>query len=117
MAASKWLAGMGTVVLAAALVAGQQQQSATQPAPRRQTRSRLTRPWSQIKDLTDDEKTKILEFHRKGLDERAASLAKEREEIFALLTDEQKKEVAAIEAQPPQRATSRRGSTTRPAGQ
>ena len=64
MAASKWLVGIGAVVLGAALVTGQQQQQQQQQnttTPQRQTRARLTSPWTQIKDLSDDTKSKIIE--------------------------------------------------------
>jgi hypothetical protein len=120
MATSKWLAGLSVIVLGAALVTGQQQQSTTQPAQqtqRRASRGRLTQPWTAIKDLSDDVKAKIIAIHRKTLDERAALDARERDDIFALLNDEQKKEVNGYEAQNGRRGAGRRGAATRPAGQ
>ncbi|HEY8749370.1 MAG TPA: hypothetical protein VIM11_15405 [Tepidisphaeraceae bacterium] len=119
MAASKWLVGIGAVVLGAALVTGQQQQQQQQQnttTPQRQTRARLTSPWTQIKDLSDDTKSKIIELRRKSVEERAVISAKERSDIMALLSDAQKKEVTDYEAQNPRRGGRRGAATTRPAG-
>src|SRR5690242_10681370 len=113
MAKSKWVSGIGALILGAAMVAGQQQQATTRPARARQSR-RLVQPWSQIKDLNEDVKTKIIDIHRKSVEERAAITAKERQDIMALLSDDQKKQVNDYEVQ---RARTRRAATTRPAGQ
>jgi len=114
MQKSKWVSGIGALILGAAMVAGQQQrQATTQPARARQSR-RLVQPWTQIKDLNEDVKTKIIDIHRKSVEERAAITAKERQDIMALLTDDQKKQVNDYEVQ---RARTRRAATTRPAGQ
>jgi hypothetical protein len=118
---SKLVVGLGALALGTALVAAQQNAgsaqnnstSAQQAAPQRQSSSRLTQPWSRLSDLSDDAKGKIIEIHRKSVAEVNAIRAKEREDIMALLSDAQKKQVAEIEAQGRQRA--RRGSTTRPA--
>jgi apolipoprotein N-acyltransferase len=116
MVKSRWLTGVCVLVFGAALVAAQQQ--ATQPAQGRPRASRrLVQPWSQIKDLNEDVKTKIIEIHRKSVEERAAISAKEKQDIMALLTDDQKKQVNEYEAQAGQRARARRGAATRPAGQ
>jgi hypothetical protein len=109
MSRSRWFTGVGVLFLAAALVAAQQQ--ATQPARARQSR-RLVQPWSQINDLNEDVKSKIIEIHRKAVEERAAITAKERQDIMALLTDDQKKQVNDYEVR---RARTRRNATTRPA--
>jgi Spy/CpxP family protein refolding chaperone len=109
------------LVLGAALVAAQQQSSSSgqsssgssqqQTTTPRRGSNRLTRPWSQLTDLSNDVKAKIIAIHRKSVDEMNAIRAKEREDVLALLTETQKKEVADIEAQ----NRTRRGSTTRPA--
>ena len=118
---SRWMPVVGAVVLGTALAVAQQQQSnsgaaqsnsnaSQQPAPRRSPR--LTRPWNQLTDLSDDLKGKIIGIHSKANAEVNAIRTKEHEEILALLSDPQKKEVADIEAQ--DRTRNRRGSTTRP---
>ena len=112
MARSKWVTGIGALVLGATLVAAQQQQATTQPARARQSR-RLVQPWSQIKDLNEDTRSKIIDIHRKAVEERAAISARERQDIMALLTDDQKKQVNDLEVQ---RARTRSNATTRPAG-
>ena len=108
----KSLVGLGALVLGAAIVAAQQQQATTQPAQARPRQSRrLVQPWSQINNLSDDVKSKIIDIHRKSVEERAAITAKERQDIMALLTDDQKKQVNDFEVQ---RSRSR-AATTRPA--
>jgi hypothetical protein len=122
---SKWIVGLSAVVLGGALVAAQQQQSSSgssqnnsgsaqqqTTAPRRGS-NRLTQPWSQLSDLSDDAKAKIIAIHRKSVEDVNAIRAKEREDILVLLTDAQKKQLVDIEAQGRAR---RRSSTTRPAG-
>ena len=120
MLRSKWIVGLGAVVLGGALAVAQQQStsgagqssstaSQQQTTPRRGS-NRLTRPWSQLSDLGDDVKTKIIAIHRKSVEDVAAIRAKEREDILSLLTESQKKEVVDLEAQ----GRGRR-STTRPA--
>ena len=115
MGKSKWATAICAILLGAAMVTAQQQ-ATTQPA--RQSRSRqsrrLVQPWSQIKDLNDDVKSKIIDIHRKAVEERAAITAKERQDIMALLTDDQKKQVNDFEVQ---RSRTGRAATTRPAGQ
>jgi hypothetical protein len=119
---SKWIAGLGAVVLGAALVGAQQSSSSSgqgssssaqqqQTTTPRRGSNRLTRPWSQLSDLSDDVKTKIITIHRKSVEDVAAIRAKEHEDIVALLSEPQKKQLADVEAQ----GRTRRGSTTRPA--
>jgi hypothetical protein len=101
---------MGSALLAA--------DSSTPTAAPSRGRARLTKPWNQLKDLTDDEKAKILEIHQKAVDEVKAIDAKEHEDILAVLTDDQKKEIATIEEKDKeaQRASrSKKGATTQPA--
>jgi hypothetical protein len=119
----KWIAGLGAVVLGAALVGAQQQSSSSsgqstsnsaqqqQTTTPRRSSNRITRPWSQLSDLSDDVKTKIIAIHRKSLDDVAAIRAKEHEDIVALLSEAQKKQLVDVEAQ----GRTRRGATTRPA--
>ena len=71
-------------------------------------------PWNQIKDLNEDMKTKISEIHRKAVEKRAAITARERQNIMALLSDDQKKQVNDFEIQ---RDRTRNNPATRPAGQ
>ena len=116
MLASKWLVGVGAAVLVAGtLVTAEQQQqraAATQPAQTR--RQRLTQPWSQVKDLTDDQKTRIVDILGKAAEQVRSINAKRDADIMALLTDDQKKQADELQAQ--RRGRARRGAATRPAG-
>lgn len=119
MLGSKWLAGVGAAVLVAGtLVTAEQQQqqqaaAAVQQAPQR--RQRLTQPWSQLKDLTDDQKTKIVDILGKAAEQVRAINAKRDADITALLSEDQKKQAAELQAQRRGRA-GRGGAATRPAG-
>jgi Spy/CpxP family protein refolding chaperone len=55
--------------------------------------ARLTKPWSEISSLTDDQKTKIEEIHGQALEQEKEIRAKEQSQIEALLTDAQKAEL------------------------
>ena len=55
---------------------------------------RLVKPWSDLKDLTSEQTDKLKEIHAKYLAEMSEIRAKEKEECMAVLTDDQKKELA-----------------------
>jgi hypothetical protein len=59
---------------------------ATRPA-------RLVKPWSELKDLSEVQITKIKGFHEKALEETRVIEAKEKADCMAVLTDAQKKEL------------------------
>jgi Spy/CpxP family protein refolding chaperone len=59
--------------------------------------ARLTKPWSQLSSLSDDQKTQIRQIHRKSVDEVKAIEARERDDIMALLSDEQRAELKGFE--------------------
>ncbi|HSU67624.1 MAG TPA: hypothetical protein VLJ39_12185 [Tepidisphaeraceae bacterium] len=75
-------------------------------------KGRLTKPWNELKDLTEDEKTKILAIHQKAIDEIHDIEAKEHADILASLTEPQRKEVAEIEAK--DKAAAHKKATTQP---
>jgi Spy/CpxP family protein refolding chaperone len=86
--------------------------------PARAGHGRLTKPWNELKDLTEDEKKQILAIHQKALDEVKDILAKEHTTILAVLTDDQRKEVTEIIAHDKTAAKERTAHkpTTRPSG-
>ena len=51
--------------------------------------AKVTKPWSLIASLSEDQKDKIRTIHRKALDEVNAIEAKEKQDIMALLSDAQ----------------------------
>jgi len=57
----------------------------------------VTKPWSEVSSLTDEQKEKIHDIHSKFLEDRRALEKKEHDDVMALLTDQQKKEVADVE--------------------
>jgi Spy/CpxP family protein refolding chaperone len=74
--------------------------------------ARLTKPWSGLTSLTEDQSAKIREIHRKAIDEINAIEEREKSEIMALLTDAQKSELKTLaEAD----AASRKAATKKPA--
>lgn len=54
---------------------------------------KLTKPWSLLKSLTDEQKAKILEIHAKYVAERKKLDEAEKADVMGVLTDEQKKEL------------------------
>ena len=57
---------------------------------------RLVQPWSKMESLTDEQKVKIAEIHKKAVADKKQIEEREREDIMALLNDEQKSEVTAM---------------------
>lgn len=116
MSVRKGLLGSGAVLLmSVALFAAPGDSSSNErPATARRTRAGLTKPWNELKDLTDDEKTKIIEIHRKAVEQVHEIEAKERTDIMALLSDQQKTELTAIEAKDRESARERRRPATQP---
>jgi hypothetical protein len=57
---------------------------------------KLTKPWSDLSSLTDEQKSKIEGIHKKTLAETSVLDKKEKEDIMAVLTDEQKTELKEI---------------------
>ncbi len=58
---------------------------------------KLVMPWREINSLSDAQKQQIHDIHKKTSEEKKKLEAKEREEIMALLSDEQKAEAKKIE--------------------
>lgn len=58
---------------------------------------KLVKPWSQITSLREEQKQKISAIHRKALDEIKVIEAKEKQDILAVLSDEQKAELKAAQ--------------------
>lgn len=68
------------------------------PMPKNDTKElkgvRLIKPYSDLKDLTAEQTTKLKEIHKKFSEQIKALEAQQREEMATILTDVQKKEVA-----------------------
>jgi Spy/CpxP family protein refolding chaperone len=59
---------------------------------------RIVKPWSEMTSLSDDQKSKIADIHKKSLEEKKAIDQKEHESIMALLNDDQKAEAEKLTA-------------------
>jgi hypothetical protein len=57
--------------------------------------AKLTKPWSQLTTLSEDQSSKIRDIHAKALAETKAIEEKEHADILALLTDAQKSELSS----------------------
>ena len=60
-------------------------------------RAKIVKPYSDLGDLTDDQKAKIENAHATYLEGEKLLLAKERADIEAILTDDQKTQLKTIE--------------------
>jgi Spy/CpxP family protein refolding chaperone len=87
----------------------------TQPAEHHARARKMVKPWSELTDLTDDQKTKILDLHADSNKEIKAIQTKEKEDILALLTDDQKKEITEIEDKDKHKAADTAAPETQPA--
>lgn len=97
---SKWLAvGALLATGGTALIAADA--PATPPAPTTRPMGRtpkVDKPYSELSDLTDDQKAQIIEIEQKANKQLDEIRHQERADIMALLSDDQKKELAADEA-------------------
>src|SRR5688572_32180514 len=57
---------------------------------------KLVKPWSSISSLTDEQKAKLDQIHKKALADINAIKAKEKEDSLAVLDDKQREEVMAL---------------------
>ena len=90
--------------------------------PARKRPSRLIKPYSELDDLSPQQEAGIKSIHAQILDRKAELDRAERQQIMALLSDEQKDKVAAMEADADQKikersaAARQRAATRKSAG-
>jgi Spy/CpxP family protein refolding chaperone len=114
---SKWLA-IGALLATGGTALIAEDAPTTAPATRPAHPAKLTKPWSELSDLSDDQKTQIIAIHQKANQEMDAIREKERADILALLTDDQKTELAEDEAKAREAAAAKKHhteATTKPA--
>ena len=58
---------------------------------------KLTKPWKDMSSLTEDQKQKINAIHRKAVEEVKAIEQREKSDIMALLSDQQKAELTSMQ--------------------
>lgn len=59
----------------------------------------LTKPWSQLADLTEDQKSQLIQIHRAARAQIQQILAQERRDSLAILTQKQLDQLRDIEDQ------------------
>ena len=97
-------------VMLLAAVAFVQAQDAAGDKAKKPRPGRLTMPWNKISSLSDEQKTKIREIHGKAVAEIRAIEERERDEVMALLNDEQKAEAQKLlDEQKKPRASAKEG--------
>ena len=94
--------GLLAIACAGLLVSGSVLLAADEEAPANQATAahhtaKLTKPWSELTSLTDDQKAKIEQIHADALEQEKEARAKETSAIEAVLTDAQKAELKAME--------------------
>lgn len=94
------LAGLALVAPVAAVRAEDPMTPPTeQPKPKEKDKDKkpaspkLTKPWSLLKSLSDEQKARIAEIHAKYVAERKKLDEAEKADVMGILTDEQKKEL------------------------
>ena len=86
--AAAFLFGIGVAAIA--------QDATTNPSPEEPkptSHVKIPAPYNLLSDLSDDQQSKIKDIHSEILDEQKALRQKEKDEIAAVLTDDQKKEI------------------------
>ena len=125
-----------TCVIGGSLFLHAQETPTTQPSsemPTRHSRIRVPKPYSELPDLSQDQKDRIEQIHADMLEQLRKLQAQEKEQIDALLTDDQKKELQDMADKNTEQEKSRRlksrietdqqkldqmnGATTNPSGQ
>jgi Spy/CpxP family protein refolding chaperone len=96
MLRSKWMPLVAAALLSGSVLVFAADTPATPPAEHKA--AKLVKPWSELSDLTDDQRSKIAEIHAKALADVKAIHEKEQQDILALLTAEQKHQAAELEA-------------------
>ena len=81
---------------AAQTAAGSEKPAKSQAAKGQPKASRLTKPWKDMSSLSDEQKQKIADIHRKAVQDKNVSEEREEADIMALLNDQQKSELKAM---------------------
>jgi hypothetical protein len=100
---------LGLALVASSVVVAQDERSkGTQQPDRPISRAKLVKPWSDLRTLSDDQKHQIVQIHATALDEMRRVREKEQTDIMALMTDENKAELAELKAKERADAKARR---------
>ena len=91
------------------------EEKATAAKPKKAKAVRLTKPWSDMTSLTDQQKGQIAEIHRKAVEEKKQVEQREEAAILAVLNDAQRTEVEALKAKSTTERKMKRPATAEPA--
>jgi Spy/CpxP family protein refolding chaperone len=97
------IAAAALIALSAATFAAEGDKPATPAAGNAASKSdvkgvRLIKPYSDLRDLTPEQTTRLKEIHKKYSDEIKELEARQKEEMTAILTEAQKKELGDMPA-------------------
>jgi Spy/CpxP family protein refolding chaperone len=95
MLRSKWTPLAAAALLSGSVLVFAADTPATPPAEHKTTK--LVKPWSELSDLTDEQRSKIADLHAKANEEVNAIRSKEKQDILELLTADQKHQAAELE--------------------
>ena len=106
---SRWITSFAVLCVMLALTLALRADNAAAPAADKQEAKeakaeareakkevRLTQPWRRLSNLSEDQRVKIAEIHKKAIADIKEIEAREREEIMALLSEEQKTELKTL---------------------
>ena len=92
----RWTLGIACAVLMSAMLVAHAQDKKEEGEKKPAKQAKLTAPWTKLSGLSDEQKEKIRDIHGKANAEVKSIRDKEEADIMALLTDDQKKELAAL---------------------
>ena len=100
MVLGKWVLGSAVLLMTGSLLvaADDPAMPTTQPVEKKHTMKKLPEPWSMLKSLTPEETTQIEKIHSDAVAQGDKIKEKETDDINAVLTPDQKTELAAAEA-------------------
>jgi Spy/CpxP family protein refolding chaperone len=102
MRLAKVFAAVFVVALCASMVTHAQEAQEKKQSARA---TKLVKPWVDMSSLSDEQKSRIIEIHREALDKINAIRKQEREDIMALLSEEQKREARELMSKRKQEST------------
>ena len=97
----KWMVIFAAVSMTGSLLIAADKPAAPTTAPaveHHRTSTRLVKPWSDLTTLTDEQKAKIEKIHADSTEAQRQIRDKERADIEALLSDDQKGQLMTTEA-------------------
>jgi hypothetical protein len=93
----KWIVTSAAALMMGSVLFADDAMSPPADAPPTHHHSRVIKPYSELSNLTDDQKSEIAKAHADYLKQEKELLAKEKSDIEAVLTDDQKAELKTLE--------------------